>query len=117
MNKLAACMLAATLTVAPLLAQTANQDAKNAGHETAAATKDTGHAISKGTKTTYRKSKHGTKKAGSEVADKTEDAYDATKHGTAVAATKTARGTKSIAKKITGDKSPTTTPHDPPKKY
>lgn len=78
----------------PMLAQDgAKQDLKNAGHATKEAAKDTGSAVKKGTV-------KGAK---------------ATKHGTAVGATKTARGTKSVAKKATGDKSPTTTPHDPPK--
>ena len=105
MRKFAATVLTAVLATAPVLAQTASQDAKKAGHETAAATKDTGHAIAKGTEKGYNATKKGTVKAAK-----------ATKHGTAVAATKTARGTKSVAKKATGDNSPTTTPHDPPKK-
>ena len=49
MKTFAACMLAATLTAGTAIAQTATQDTKNAGHETAAATKDAGHAVSNGT--------------------------------------------------------------------
>jgi hypothetical protein len=59
-------VLASTLALAPaslLVAQTAGQDMKDAGHDTKNAAKDTGHGIKKGTKTGYRKTKNGTKKA------------------------------------------------------
>ena len=116
-NMTLATALLASCTTIGLCAQTAKQDMKDAGHSTANASKSAGKGVAKGTK-----------KAGNEVADKTEDGWDATKHGTKkaakatahgteVAATKTARGTKSVAKKIVGDDTPTTTPHDPPKKY
>ncbi|HEX6495331.1 MAG TPA: hypothetical protein VF018_07610, partial [Acidobacteriaceae bacterium] len=45
-----------------VLAQTAGQDIKNAGHDTKAAAKDTGRGIAKGTKKGYEKTKEGTEK-------------------------------------------------------
>jgi hypothetical protein len=87
-------MVALVLSTGLVVAQDgAKQDMKDAGHDTASATKSAGRGIKKGTV-------KGAK---------------ATKHGTAVGATKTARGTKKLGKAIVGDKTPTTTPHDPPK--
>jgi hypothetical protein len=121
-----AVLVLAGCTTAAMGAQTAGQDMKDAGHATANATKDAGHGIAKGTKTGYDKTKEGTVKATHATVHGTKTGYDKTKegtvkaahataHGTTVAADKTARGTKSLGKKIVGDKSPTTTPHDPPK--
>jgi hypothetical protein len=90
----AGAVLAVTLMAGQAFAQDgAKQDMKDAGHSTANATKSAGSGIKKGTV----------------------KGAEATKHGTAVGATKTARGTKKVGKAIVGDKSPTTTPHDPPK--
>ena len=97
-----ALVLATAVSAGTLIAQTATDHTKAAGRETSAAAKDTGHAVAKGTKTGYRKTKSGTKTAAR-----------ATAHGTGVAAASTARGTKRLGKKIIGDKTPTTTPHNP----
>ncbi len=91
---IAGTVLAVALSTGAAFSQDgAKQDIKNAGSDTKNAVKSTGSGIKKGTV-------KGAK---------------ATKHGTAVAATKTARGTKKVAKKVTGNDTPTTTPHDPAK--
>ena len=113
MTGLAALVLAAAVSTTGLVAQTAKQDMKSAGHETADATKNTGHAIAKGTEKGYDKTKEGTvkaakatgrgtKKAAVKTKDVTVDAADATAHGTKVAARKTANGTKKLADKVDG---------------
>lgn len=112
-TQFAALVLAAAVSTGTMLAQTAGQDMKSAGHATATATKDTGHGIAKGTKTGYHKTKSGTKVAAKDTAHGTKVAAKDTAHGTAVAADTTARGTKKLGKKIVGDKTPTTTPHNP----
>lgn len=89
--RIASLMLAVAVSTATLTAQTAGQEMKTAGHDTVAA----GKAVGRGTKVAAKK----------------------TGHVTAVGATKTARGTKKVGKAIVGDKTPTTTPHDPPKTY
>jgi hypothetical protein len=53
-------------------AQTAKQDAKNAGTDTKNAAKDTGRAVKHGAQTTGRKVKHGTHKAAQGAANKTQ---------------------------------------------
>ena len=115
LKNLAGLILATSLSATGLIAQTATQDTKNAGSETKAAAVDTGRAVKTGTKKGYRKTKHGTKVAARDTKNGTEKAVDVTKHDSAVVGTKTARGTKKVAKAIVGDKTPTTTPHDPPK--
>ena len=54
---------AAMTLAAPMFAQTAGQDMKNAGTDTKSATKNAGSSISKTTKKGYHKTKSGTKKA------------------------------------------------------
>lgn len=112
-TRFAAFILAAVVSSMGLVAQTAKQDMKDAGHDTAQATKNTGHAIGKGTEKGYDKTKEGTtnaakatgrgtKKAAVKTKDATVDAADATAHGTKVAAHKTANGTKKLADKVSG---------------
>ena len=63
--------------VAPVvLAQTAGQDVKDAGHDTKDAAKDTGHGVAKGTKAVA----HGTKKGTNKAYDSTKDAAKDTGH-------------------------------------
>jgi hypothetical protein len=120
----AALVLGVAVSSGSLVAQTAGQDMKDAGHDTVHATKKTGHVIAKGTEKGYEKTKegtvkvahataHGTKVAAHKTADATETGYDKTKdgtvkaahataHGTKVAAHKTARGTEKAADKVDG---------------
>lgn len=67
------------------------QDMKAAGTDTKNAAKDTGHAVSTGTKTAYRKTANGTKAAADKTASGTKTAYHKTETGTKVATDKTAR--------------------------
>lgn len=66
-RKLSAIVLASSLSflmsVTPMLAQSAEQDMKNAGRETKNAAKDTGHGVATGSKDAYHSTKRGTKKA------------------------------------------------------
>ncbi len=114
MTGLAAGVLAAAVSTG-LYAQSAKQDMRSAGHDSAAATKNTGHAVAKGTEKGYDATKdgtvkathatvHGTKVAASKTKDGTVKAADATAHGTKVAARKTANGTKDLADKVDGKK-------------
>jgi hypothetical protein len=94
--------LAAILALGAAQAQTVGQDMKDAGHDTAHASKTVGHKTVHGTKVATRKTEHGTDIA----------AHD-TAHGTKVAAHKTAdvskegyhktvHGTKKVVHKIDG---------------
>lgn len=94
---------AAVLAVAlPLGAQTAGQDMKDAGHDTAHATKKVAHETAHGTKKVYHKSVHGTKAAAHKTAEGTETAGHETKRGTEIAAKKTATGTRNVGRRIEG---------------
>jgi len=65
--------LAASLAmVLPAMAQTAGQDMKNAGHNTANATKKTAHKVKRGTKKGVHKTAHATKKGANKVEGKTD---------------------------------------------
>lgn len=65
--------LAASLaTVLPAMAQTAGQDMKNAGHNTANATKKTAHTVKRGTKRGVHKTARVTKKGANKVEQKTD---------------------------------------------
>ena len=65
--------LVASLAVcAPLVAQTAGQDIKNAGHNTANATKKTAHSVKRGTKKGVHKTARATKKGANKVEGKTD---------------------------------------------
>ena len=66
--------LAATALLLPLTltAQTATQDMKDAGHDTAHATKTTGRHIKHGTKHVAHKAAHKTKRGAQKVEDKTD---------------------------------------------
>lgn len=57
----------------PALAQTAGQDIKNAGHDTANATKKTAHKVKRGTKKGIHKTAHATKKGANKVEQKTDN--------------------------------------------
>lgn len=105
--------LGVVVSAGSLMAQTAKQDLKDAGHDTVKATKNTGHAIAKGTETGYDKTKegtvkathateHGTKVAAHKTKEGTVKAADATAHGTKVAAHKTKEGTEKMADKVDG---------------
>ena len=56
----------------PAIAQTAGQDIKNAGHDTANATKKTAHSVKRGTKKGVHKTARATKKGANKVERKTE---------------------------------------------
>jgi hypothetical protein len=62
---------AALLLPFTLTAQTAKQDMKDAGHDTADAAKTTGHNVKHGTKKATHKVAHKTKKGAAKVEDKT----------------------------------------------
>ena len=65
--------LAASLALClPAMAQTAGQDIKNAGHDTADATKKTAHTVKRGTKKGVHKTAHATKKGANKVEKKTD---------------------------------------------
>ena len=95
----AALVLAAAVSSAGLIAQTAKQDMKSAGHDTASATRNTGHAVAKGTEKGYDKTKDGTVKAAKATGHGTKVAARKTKNGTVKAADATVDGTKSVAHK------------------
>ena len=59
----------------------ANQDMKDAGHESKDADKDAGHGVKQGTKKAYHKTKHGTKKAWRKAKDTTTGAANGAKEG------------------------------------
>ena len=63
--------LPAILAVAPVLAQTAKQDMKNAGTDTKDALKDTGRATKHTASKVKTKTKHAVHKTSSKVANKT----------------------------------------------
>src|SRR5436309_2175175 len=63
-----ACVFAVGLS-SPMLAQTAKDDAKQAGRDTAAAGKDAGNATAKGAKRAAKKTKRGAKKAAKATKD------------------------------------------------
>lgn len=65
-----------------VLAQTAGQDMKDAGHATKDAAKDTGDGVAKGTKKVWHGTKKGTSKAYDKTKEGTEEGYDKTKAGT-----------------------------------
>lgn len=110
----AALAMGVVLSAVSLVAQTAKQDMKEAGHDTAQATRNTGHAIAKGTEKGYDKTKegtvkaahataHGTKVAARKTKNGTVEAAHATAHGTKVAARKTKNGTEKMADKVDGN--------------
>jgi hypothetical protein len=86
------------LAPAAALSQTVGQDMKDAGHDTADASKKVAHGTAKGTKTVAHDTAHGTKVAADKTAEGTKTAAHDTAHGTKVVAHKTAEGTKTAAK-------------------
>ncbi|MEO6806057.1 MAG: hypothetical protein ABI286_11850 [Edaphobacter sp.] len=110
--------LAIFLSVGPALSQdTVKRDIKAAGTHTKDAARDTGHAVSTGTKKTYKKTAKGTRKVYHKTANTTKTATDKTVngtktvgkdvgHGTKVAAKDTAHGTKKLGDKIVGKPTP-----------
>ncbi len=122
--KLAALALCAgvSLTLAQAQPFQAGQDMKDAGHDTADATKTVAHKTATGTKTAAKDTGHGTKVAAKDTAHGTTVAAKDTAHGTKVAADKTAdvtkegadktaSGTKHVVHKVEGKPStPATTP-------
>ena len=113
--------LASTL-FAPLpgQAQTAGQDAHNAGADTRAAADNTGHAVKTGTKKTYHSTARTTHTAARKTTSGTRTGADKTKEGTTHVADKTKEGavtgfdkTKEGTEKLFGDKhEPATAAHD-----
>jgi hypothetical protein len=85
------------LAAGSLQAQTAGQDIKDAGHDTAHATSTAAHDTANGTKKVYHKTAHGTSVAAHDTAHGTKTAAHNTAHGTSVAAHDTAHGTKVAA--------------------
>jgi len=81
--------LTAALAVGVAQAQV-KQDVKEAGHDTADATKTVAHKTAKGTKTAAKATAHGTEKVADKTVEGTKTAAKATAHGTKVAADKTA---------------------------
>src|SRR5580704_15692816 len=77
----------------------AKQDMKAAGTDTKNAAKDTGHAISTGSKKAYNKTATGTKTAADKTATGTKTAYHKTEKDTA-------NGTKKVGDKIAGKPNP-----------
>jgi hypothetical protein len=75
-------------------AQTVGQDMKDAGHDTAHATKTVAHKTAHGTSVAAHKTAHGTKVAAKDTAHGTKVAAKDTAHGTKVGADKTADATK-----------------------
>ncbi|SEG38066.1 hypothetical protein SAMN05421819_2792 [Bryocella elongata] len=102
-HKTLSVLAAAVLAVAlPLGAQTAGQDIKNAGHDTADASKQVAHKTAHGTKKVYHKTKHATKVAAHKTGEGVDTAAHDTKYGTEVAAKKTATGTRNVGRRIEG---------------
>ena len=103
-NRMGTIVVTAALVmggVAPvMLAQTAGQDVKNAGHDTKDAAKDTGHGIAKGTTKAYDKTKEGTEKGYDKTKAGTEKAYHKTKQGTKHVVHKSAHATEKGADKV-----------------
>jgi hypothetical protein len=101
--KLKSSILAAALAVfvvapaAASRAQTAGQDMKNAGHDTADASRQIGHKTERGTRTAAHDTAHGTKVATHKTVEGTRTAAHGTEHGTSVAAHKTAEGSRTAA--------------------
>lgn len=88
LKALSGLVLAATLAVTPLvMAQTAGQDMKAAGHDTKGAAVNTGHATKRVAKKSYRGTKHVAKKTG---------------HGIEKGATATGHATENLGDKIVG---------------
>ena len=78
----------------------AKQDMKAAGTDTKNAAKDTGHAVSTGTKKAYHKTANGTETAADKTAAGTRTAYHKTANGTKTATDKTVNGTKTVGKDV-----------------
>lgn len=70
-KSLLALAAAALLLPLTMTAQSAKQDMKDAGHDTADAAKTTGHHIKHGTKKATHKVAHKTKRGAQKVEDKT----------------------------------------------
>jgi hypothetical protein len=77
----------------------AKQDMKAAGADIKNAAKNTGHAVSAGTKA-YDKTASGTKTAAGKMASGTKTAYRKTEEGTRTATDKKASGTETVGKDV-----------------
>jgi hypothetical protein len=104
-RKLGSIVLASAFTIFlstgfAVAQDTAKQDIKAAGTDTKNATKDTGHAVSSGSKKAYDKTAAGTKTATDKTATGTKKAYHTTANGTKTATDKTVSGTKTVGKDI-----------------
>lgn len=94
-RNLSSITLAAALTLSASAFAQVGQDLKNAGHDTADATKTAAHDTAHGTKKVYHKTANGTKTA----------AHD-TAHATKVTAGKTAYNTRKVGDKIADKPTP-----------
>jgi hypothetical protein len=104
-RKTAAFLLASAIIVSlstgiALAQDGAKQDMKAAGADTKNAARDTGHAVSTGTKKAYNETASGTKTAAHKTANGTEKAYHKTENGTRTATDKTVNGTKTVGKDV-----------------
>ena len=93
-------LLAGALAVGVAVAQdSAKQDMKDAGHDTAAAAKDVGHATKKGAKDVGHATKTGAKDTGHATEDAGKDIGHGTKKVVNAGATKTDEGAKKVEHK------------------
>jgi hypothetical protein len=94
--------LAGLLSLGIAQAQTVGQDMKDAGHDTAHASKTVGHKTVHGTKVATHKTVHGTKVAAHDTAHGTRVAADKTADVSKEGYHKTVHGTKKVVHKIDG---------------
>jgi hypothetical protein len=99
---IAGVALTAALSLGLAQAQTVGQDLKDAGHDTAHATKSVAHDTAHGTKVAARDTEHGTKVAAHDTAHGTRVATHKTVRVTKKGAHKTAEGTRTVAHKVEG---------------
>jgi cytoskeletal protein RodZ len=78
------------------------QDLKNAGHDTADATKTAAHDTAHGTKVAAHDTAHGTKVATHHTVHRTKVIAHATKRDTEKGADKTATGTRNVGRRVEG---------------
>jgi hypothetical protein len=104
-RKIGCILLASAVTVSlstgfAVAQASAKQDVKAAGTDTQNAAKDTGNAVSTGTKKAYHKTANGTETAADKTAAGTKTAYHKTANGTKTATDKTVNGTKTVSKDV-----------------
>jgi hypothetical protein len=87
--------------------QTVGQDMKDAGHDTAHASKTVAHKTAHGTKVAARDTEHGTKVATRDTVHGTKVGAHDTAHATKTGYHKTVHGTKKVVHKVDGEPSTT----------